>query len=99
VAAAKNPSRPSLLPTDMSRPQKITFGEMRSSGPTCVVVFCSDYRCAHSTVVDAAQWPDDIRLSDLEPRFVCKVCGHRGADVRPLFEERRALPILGTVEP
>jgi hypothetical protein len=51
----------------MSRPQKITFGEMRSSGPTRVVVFCSDYRCAHSTVVDAAQWPDDIRLSDLEP--------------------------------
>jgi hypothetical protein len=72
----------------MSRPQKITFGEMRSSGPTRVVAFCGDYNCAHSTVVDAAQWPDDIRLSDLEPRFFCKVCGHRSADVRPLFEGR-----------
>ncbi|WP_441280014.1 hypothetical protein [Bradyrhizobium sp. 63_E2_N1_3] len=29
--------------------------------------------------------PDDVRLSDLEPRFVCQACGHRGADVRPDF--------------
>jgi hypothetical protein len=26
-----------------------------------------------------------VRLSDLEPRFVCTVCGKRGADVRPDF--------------
>ena len=26
------------------------------------------------------------RLSDIEPRFVCKACGKRGADVRPHFE-------------
>jgi hypothetical protein len=29
--------------------------------------------------------PDDTRLSDLEPLFVCQICGRRGADVRPLF--------------
>ena len=29
------------------------------------------------------QWPDDVRLSDLEPRFTCQACGRRGADVRP----------------
>jgi hypothetical protein len=70
--------------------QKITFGEMRSSGPTRVIVYCRDHRCAHSVVIDAEQWADDMRQSDLEPpRFVCKVCGHRGGDVRPLFEERR----------
>jgi hypothetical protein len=28
------------------------------------------------------QWPDDLRLSDIEPRFVCKVCGKRGAILR-----------------
>jgi hypothetical protein len=28
---------------------------------------------------------DDVRLSDIEPRFVCKACGKRGADVRPHF--------------
>jgi hypothetical protein len=30
-------------------------------------------------------WPDDLRLSDIEGRFVCQVCGKRGADVRPDF--------------
>ena len=30
------------------------------------------------------------RLSDLEPLFVCKVCGHRGGDVRPLLDETQA---------
>jgi DNA-directed RNA polymerase subunit RPC12/RpoP len=57
------------------RPQKITFGEMRSSGVRGVVVYCSDYRCSHSIAMPADQWPDDIRLSDIEPRFVCKACG------------------------
>jgi len=33
-------------------------------------------------------WPDDVRLSDIEPRFVCTVCGKRGADVRPDFHWR-----------
>jgi hypothetical protein len=32
-----------------------------------------------------ASWPDHVRLSDLEARFVCKVCGKTGADVRPDF--------------
>jgi hypothetical protein len=33
----------------------------------------------------ADQWPDDIRLSDLEPQFICAACGKRGTDVRPDF--------------
>jgi hypothetical protein len=28
------------------------------------------------------QWPDEVRLSDLEPHFVCTVCGTRGAIIR-----------------
>jgi hypothetical protein len=70
----------------MPRQQKITIGEMRESGPARLIVYCGDYRCAHSVVLDANRWADDVRLSDLEPLFVCKACGHRGADVRPLFE-------------
>jgi hypothetical protein len=31
----------------------------------------------------ANRWPDHIRLSDIELRFVCKACGQRGADIRP----------------
>jgi hypothetical protein len=55
---------------------------MRSSGPHRLLVYCGDYKCAHSVVIDVERWADDVRLSDLEPRF-----GHRGADVRPLFDD------------
>jgi hypothetical protein len=48
---------------------------------------CADYKCAHSVVVDAAPCGDDVRLSDLEPKFTCKACGRRGAAVRPMFEK------------
>jgi hypothetical protein len=69
----------------MPRPQKITFGEMRSSGVRGLLIYCSDYRCSHSIAISADPRPDDVRLSDLEPRFVCRACGKRGADVRPDF--------------
>jgi len=44
---------------------------------------CSDYRCSHYVTASADPWPDDVRLSDLERRFVCTACGRRGADIRP----------------
>ncbi|MBR0835025.1 hypothetical protein JQ612_17695 [Bradyrhizobium manausense] len=62
---------------------QITFGEMREMGLRDVLVYC---HCGHHIALDADQWPDDMRLSDLEPRFVCQGCGYRGADVRPDFE-------------
>jgi DNA-directed RNA polymerase subunit RPC12/RpoP len=68
---------------EVTRQQKITFGEMRGSGVR--LVYCSDYRCSHCTAINADQWPDDVRLSDIEPRFTCQACGQRGADVRPNF--------------
>jgi hypothetical protein len=72
------------------RPTKITFGEMRSgSGPTGILIYCADYKCSHSIAMPADGWPDNVRLSDIEPRFVCKACGKRGADVRPHFAPAR----------
>jgi hypothetical protein len=68
--------------------QKITLREIKASGPRRPLVYCGDYGCAHSVVIDSDRRPDDVRLSDLEPLFVCQACGHRGADVRPLFEYR-----------
>jgi hypothetical protein len=62
---------------------------MREFGPTPVIVYRADYKCAHSVGIDADRWPGDIRLSDLEPHFVSKACGCRGADVRSLFEQAR----------
>jgi hypothetical protein len=65
--------------------EKFTFGAMRESGASGVIVFCSDDRCAHSVKLSADCWPDRLRLSDIESLFVCEVCGNRGADVRPNF--------------
>ena len=67
------------------REQIITLGEMRSSGVSGLLVYCADYKCAHSVAISSDPWPGFMRLSDLEPLFVCTVCGHRGADVRPDF--------------
>jgi hypothetical protein len=43
--------------------------------------------CSHHIAISADQWPDDVRLSDIEGRFLCKACGNRGADIRPNFSE------------
>ena len=64
-----------------TRPTKITFAEMRTAGVRGILIYCSDYKCSHSTAISA----DHVRLSDLEARFVCKACDKRGADVRPDF--------------
>jgi hypothetical protein len=66
--------------------QKITFGEMRASGVRGLIVYCSDYRCSHSVVISGDSFEDDVRLSDIEPRFTCRACGQKGADVRPNFD-------------
>jgi hypothetical protein len=47
---------------------------------TGVLVYCWDHRCSHSKRLAADQWPDDVRLSDIEPRFVCEACARRGFD-------------------
>jgi hypothetical protein len=65
--------------------QKITFAEMRAAGVRGLLIYCNDYHCSHWTAISGDQWPDDVRLSDLEPRFTCQACGRRGADVRPNF--------------
>jgi hypothetical protein len=67
------------------RPQKITFADMRDMGVRGLLIYCSDYKCSHLITIDGDQWPDEMRLSDLEPRFTCSACGKRGADVRPDF--------------
>jgi hypothetical protein len=68
-----------------NRPQKITFADMRDMGVRGLLIYCSDYKCSHLITMSGDPWPDDMRLSDLEPRFVFSACGKRGADVRPDF--------------
>ena len=82
----------------LTRQKKITFGELRASGVRGLLIYCSDYKCSHWTTMSADRWPDDGRLSDLEPLFTCQAFGQRGADVRPNFhweEEARRATITG----
>jgi hypothetical protein len=67
------------------RQQKITFAEMRSSGVRGLLIYCADYKCSHYIAISGDRWPDDVRLSDLEPKFTCSACGKRGTDIRPDF--------------
>ena len=69
----------------MDRPTKITFADMREAGVHGPLIYCTDYRCSHSVALSGDAWPDELRLSDIEPRFICGACGHRGADVWPDF--------------
>ncbi len=74
----------------MTCPQKISFGEMREMGVRDVLIYCRSYRCGHSVVVTADQWPDNVRLSDIEDELICDACGSRGMDVRPDFTRNKS---------
>jgi hypothetical protein len=60
-----------------------------------LLIYCYDYRSSHWTAISGDRWPDSVRLSDIEPQFVCRGCCQRGADVRPNFhweqQARRAV--------
>jgi len=77
------------------RSEKITFAEMRASGVRGLLVYCSDYLRSHSIAISGDPWADDVRLSDIELRFVCTACGRRGANVRPDFNWNVQRPISG----
>jgi hypothetical protein len=59
------------------------MGEMREAGARRILVYCADHKCSHHIALDPDGWSDSVRLSDLEPQFVCSACGKRGAEVRP----------------
>jgi hypothetical protein len=92
-------SRVMLVPRDaagggwsvMNRERKISFGVMRAAGVHNVLIYCSNHRCGYLNIVadDADRWPDDLRLSDIEDRFVCTACGQRGADIRPDWQNAK----------
>jgi hypothetical protein len=70
----------------VTRDQKITLGEMRASGGSGLLAYCSDYQCGHLAKISGDRWPDHIRLSELEALSFVRACGARGADVRPDFD-------------
>jgi hypothetical protein len=76
-------------PPALKRPEKIAIGQMRSSSVTGVLIYCADHRCSHVMTASVEQWPDDVRLSDVEGRYVCSMCGRRGADIRPDWQSKK----------
>jgi hypothetical protein len=61
--------------------QKIAFAEMRAAGVRGLLVYCSAFRCSRWKAISPDRWPDEVRLSDIEPRFTYQACGTKGADV------------------
>jgi hypothetical protein len=45
-----------------SRPQKITFAEMRDMGVRGILIYCADYHCSHSLTISGDGWRDGVRL-------------------------------------
>jgi hypothetical protein len=67
-----------------------------NSGLRGILIYCADYHCSHCVAMSADAWPDQLRLSDVEPRYVCTTCGKRGADVRPDFNwDKTPVGIMG----
>jgi hypothetical protein len=53
---------------------------VRAAGVSGVLVYCSNYRCSHWIKLSASRrCADEVRLSDIEPRFTCEACGRPGA--------------------
>jgi hypothetical protein len=79
----------------VDRPVEITFAKMRDSGVREILIYCSDYRCSNSMLLMADHRPGDVRLANIEMRFVCSVCGKRAVEIRPNFNRNIQGPIGG----
>ena len=66
------------------------------SGIRRTLIDGAGYHCSHSIAISGDVWPDELRLSDIEARVVCRACGKRGADVRPDFNwNRKQVGLMG----
>jgi len=41
--------------------------------------------CHLASSIPSLALADDVKLSDIEPRFICEACGRRGADLRRIM--------------
>jgi hypothetical protein len=74
---------PWTVPDLKLRDKPVTLGNLREHRIRRLLVFCGNPKCKHQATIEHFPWPDDVTLSDFQPRMLCKVCGHLGADVRP----------------
>ncbi len=74
---------PWTIPNLLLHDKPVPLSNMRSHGRNRVLVSCSNPDCHHNAEIDAGGFPDDVTFGDLQPRMLCTVCNHRGADVSP----------------
>ena len=74
---------PWTIPNLLLHDKPVPLSNMRTLGRTHIVVCCSNPDCRRNAEIDASSFPDDATFSNLQPRMLCTVCGHRGADVSP----------------
>lgn len=68
-------------------PKPHPLGDFRAQGVKQVLVYCANApACYHQATFDASAWSDDTTLGELQRRMRCTACDHRGADVRPAWD-------------
>ena len=70
---------PWTIPNLLLHDKSVPLANMRSHGRNRV--YCSNPDCHHNAEIDASGFPDDVTFGELQPRMLCTVCNHRGADV------------------
>jgi hypothetical protein len=69
---------PWTIPNLLLHDKPVPLSNMRSHGRNRVFVCCSNPDCYHNAELDVSGFPNDM-----QPRMVCSICDHRGADVSP----------------
>jgi hypothetical protein len=69
---------------------------MRDMGVHGLLIYCSDHKCSRLITMSGDRWPDELRFSDIEPRFICSAFGKRGANERADFNcNKPVVPMMG----
>jgi hypothetical protein len=74
---------PWTIPNLVLHDKPVRLANMRSLGRKHVFVVCGNPDCSHNAELDVSGFPDKMTYGDLQPRMLCTVCDHRGADVGP----------------
>ena len=87
------------MPALISRPAKNHLRRTPVPRRARLRVYCQDYRCSHNVTMNGDQWPDHVRLTEIEDRFICTACGKRGATIRGDSDWDKPGALTGDIDP
>jgi hypothetical protein len=79
---------PWTIPNLVLHDKPVRLANMRTHGRNHVFVNCGNPDCHHNAEIDVSGFADNVTYGDLQPRMLCTVCDHRGADVGPSWLHR-----------